>query len=234
MNPPGKKSPAGKRSPAIPPPLVTALCILSLLVIPRSPAGGEEYRLPPQHTWKRLYNRAEIIKTEVSREIEADKSRWIDAYADLHTCTEIPLSSLRETILDYESYPQIFKRNRGMEVVREDGAVYHDMVAGIEVLGVSYAVRFRQAVTVLVDEPNRLLVDYSYVWGDGRVKDVRGAWYFEELPGTNRCYVRYIAASRMMQRFALQRFIMAMLIDGETKDALIQFLDAARDRNAVK
>ncbi|MDR3192674.1 MAG: SRPBCC family protein [Treponema sp.] len=194
--------------------------------------NGEEYRLPPRNTWKKLYGKAEIIRSEVSREIEADKSRWIDAYADLHTCTDIPLSSLRETILDYESYPRIFKRNKGMRVIHEDGLVYHDMVAGIEVFGVSYTVRFRQLVTVLVDEPDRLIVDYGYVWGDGRVRDVRGAWYFETLPGTDRCYIRYFAASRMMQRFPLQRFVMSMLIDGETKDALTQFLTAARDRNA--
>jgi ribosome-associated toxin RatA of RatAB toxin-antitoxin module len=195
--------------------------------------SGEEYQLPPQDTWKKLYGRAEIIKTEVSREIDADKNRWIDAYADLHTCTDIPLSSLRETILDYESYPQIFKRNKGMEVIRENGLVYHDMVAGIEVFGVAYTVRFRQLVTVLVDEPNRLLIDYSYAWGDGRVKDVRGAWYFETLPGTEQCYVRYFATSRIMQRFPLQRFIMSMLIDGETRDALAQFLAAARNRSAA-
>jgi hypothetical protein len=194
--------------------------------------NGEEYRLPPRNTWKNLYNKAEIIKTEVSREIEADKSRWIDAYADLHTCTDIPLSRLRETILDYESYPRIFKRNKGMQVIRENGLVYHDMVAGIEVFGIAYTVRFRQLVTVLVDEPNRLIIDYRYAWSDGRVKDVRGAWYFETLPGTEWCYVRYFAASRMMQRFPLQRFIMSMLIDGETKDALTQFLSAARNRDA--
>jgi hypothetical protein len=35
----------------------------------------------------------------------------------------------------------------------------------------------------------------------------------------------------MMQRFALQRFIMSMLIVGETKDALTQFLGAARNRS---
>jgi hypothetical protein len=204
--------------------------VLLLFFAPRLQA--EEYGLPPRNSWKKLYNRAEIIRTEVSREIEADGSRWIDAYADLHTCTDIPLSSLRETILDYESYPLIFKRNKGMDVIREDGLVYHDMVAGIEVFRVSYALRFRQLVTVMIDEPDRLLIDYSFVWGDGRVKDVRGIWYFENLPGTNRCYVRYIAASRIMQRFALQRFIMSMLIDGETKDALNQFLDAAKSKNA--
>jgi hypothetical protein len=206
--------------------------LLFFLFVFGTAVNGEEYRLPSPNTWRKLYNKPEIIKTEVSREIEADKSRWIDAYADLHTCTDIPLSGLRETILDYEAYPRIFKRNKAMQVIRENGAVYHDMLAGIEVFGVSYTVRFRQQVTVLVDEPNRLVVDYSYAWGDGRVKDVRGAWYFETLPGTNQCYVRYFAASRMMQRFPLQRFIMSMLIDGETKDALAQFLDAARNRNA--
>jgi hypothetical protein len=210
-----------------------SVVLLFFLFSPRAPADAEDYCLPPQNTWKKLYNRVEIIKTEVSREIAADESRWIDAYAELHTCTDIPLSSLRETILDYESYPQIFKRNKGMQVIRKDGAVYHDMVAGIEVFKVSYALRFRQLVTVLVDEPGRLLIDYSYDWGDGRVKDVRGAWYFEKLPGTNQCYVRYVAASRIMQRFSLQRFIMSMLIDRETKDAMAQFLDAARDRNTV-
>jgi hypothetical protein len=206
------------------------LGLLFLLLVPGIQA--EEYRLPPRDTWKKLSGKIEILKTEVSREIEADKSRWIDAYADLHTCTDIPFSSLRETILDYGSYPRIFKRNKGMEVIYENGEVYHDMAAGIEVFGVSYVVRFRQLVTVLADEPNRLIVDYSHVWGDGRVKDVRGAWYFESLPGTEGCYVRYFAASRMMQRFPLQRFIMSMLIDGETKDALNQFLGAARDRTA--
>jgi hypothetical protein len=205
--------------------------LLFFLLVSGTAVNGEEYLLPPRNTWEKLHNKIGIIKTEVSREIEDDKSRWIDVYADLHTCTDIPLSSLRETILDYESYPQIFKRNRAMHVVRENGAVYHDMLAGIEVLGVSYTVGFRQQVTVLADTPNRLIVDYSYAWGDGRVKDVRGAWYFETLPGTEQCYVRYFAASRMMQRFPLQRFIMSMLIDGETKDALTQFLGAARNRN---
>ncbi|MDR1971529.1 MAG: hypothetical protein LBQ46_06370 [Treponema sp.] len=211
--------------------ILLAAGLLLFLFVP--PARGEDYALPPQNTWRKLYNRAEIIKTEVSREVEADKSRWIDAYADLHTCTDIPLSVLRETILDYESYPGIFKRNKAMEVIREDGAVYHDMTAGIEVFGTSYTVQFRQQVTVLADEPDRLLIDYSYVRGDGRVKDVRGIWYFQTLPGTDRCYVRYIAASRMMQRFALQRFIMSMLIDGETKDALNQLLGAARNRRVA-
>jgi hypothetical protein len=206
--------------------------LITLFVLPVPHIRGEGCGLPPQGTWEKLYQRAEIIRAEVSREIEIDKSRWIDVYADLHTCTDIPLSSLRETILNYESYPRIFKRNRGMDVIREDGAVYHDMAAGIEVFGVSYTVRFRQLVTVLVDEPDRLLIDYSFVHGDGRVKDVRGAWYFEVLPGMERCYVRYIAASRMAQRFPLQRFIMSMLIDGETKDALNQFLAAARYRSA--
>jgi hypothetical protein len=60
---------------------------------------------------------------------------------------------------------------------------------------------------------------------------VRGGWYFESLPGTNRVYVRYYAASRVMQRIPLQRFFMSILIDDETKDALRQFLAAARRRS---
>jgi hypothetical protein len=202
--------------------------LLFFLLCPRLPADPEGYHLPLRDAWDKLYNRAEIIESTVSREIEDDGSQWIDAYADLHTCTDIPLASLRKTILDYESYPLIFKRNKNMEIAREGRALYHDITAGMEVFGVSYTVRFRQKVTVLVDEPDRLLIDYSYVRGDGRVKDVRGAWYFERLPGTDRCYVRYFAASRMMRRFALQRLIMSMFIDGETRGALNQFLNAAR------
>jgi hypothetical protein len=213
----------------------TILCagLLFFLFVPRVKADPGEYALPPRDAWEKLYNRAEIIRTEVSREIEVDKSRWIDSYADLHTCTDVPLASMRATILDYESYPRIFKRNKDMRVIREEGVTYHDMTAGLEVFGTSYAVSFRQRVTVLVDEPDRLLIDYSYDRGDGRVKDVRGAWYFERLPGTDRCYVRYFAASRMVQRFGLQRFIMSMLIDAETKGALNQFLAAARDRTGA-
>ncbi|MDR0399562.1 MAG: hypothetical protein LBH51_01290 [Treponema sp.] len=220
----------GTRRPRFGGILLVCSALLALLPVPR--AGGEDFDLPPRNAWKKLYKKAEIIKTEVSREIEDDKTRWIDAYAELHTCTDIPFSRLRETILNYESYPRIFKRNQDMQVIREDGAVYHDMVAGIEVLGASYAVRFRQMAAVLVDEPNRLHIDYSYVRGDGRVKDVRGAWYFETLPGTDWCYVRYVAASRMAQRFPLQRLVMSLLIDGETRDALNQFLAAARNGSA--
>ncbi|MDR1047653.1 MAG: SRPBCC family protein, partial [Treponema sp.] len=185
--------------------------LLFLFMLPTAEMNGEEFSLPPKDTWEKLFNRAVIIKAEVSREIEADGSKWIDAYADLHTCTDIPMSSLRETILDYEAYPRIFKRNKGMKVIREEGRVYHDMTAGLEVLGVSYAVRFRQEVTVVVDEPGRLILDFSYVTGDGNVKNVRGAWYFESLPGTDRVYVRYYGASRVMQRIPLQRFFMSIL-----------------------
>jgi hypothetical protein len=205
--------------------------LLFLFMLPAAALNGEEFSLPPKDTWEKLFNRAVIIKTEVSREVEADKTKWIDAYAELHTCTDIPMSSLRETILDYEAYPRIFKRNKGMEVIREEGRVYHDMTAGLEVLGVSYAVRFRQAVTVLVDEPGRLILDFSHVADDGNVKNVRGAWYFESLPGTNRVYVRYYGASRVMQRIPLQRFFMSILIDDETSGALRQFLTAARKRS---
>jgi hypothetical protein len=105
------------------------------------------------------------------------------------------------------------------------------MTAGLEVLGVSYAVRFRQEVTVVVDEPGRLILDFSYVSGDGNVRDVRGGWYFESLPGTDRVYVRYFGASRVMQRIPLQRFFMSILIDDETRGALRQFLNAARKRD---
>jgi hypothetical protein len=207
--------------------------LLFLFVLPAL-VNGEEFTVPPRDTWPKLFNKAEIIKTEVSREIEDDKSKWIDAYAELHTCTDIPMSSLRETILDYDAYAKIFKRNKGMQVIRENDRVYHDMVAGIEILGVSYAVRFRQLVTVVVDEPDRLILDFSHVSDDGRVKDVRGGWYFESLPGTNWIYVRYFGASRISQRFSLQRFFMSLLIDGETKDALVQFLAAARKREIAK
>ncbi|MDR2305271.1 MAG: SRPBCC family protein [Treponema sp.] len=202
-----------------------------LFMLPAAALNGEEFSLPPKDTWEKLFNKVEIIRTEVYREVETGKTKWIDAYADLHTSTDIPMSSLRETILDYEAYPRIFKRNKGMEVVREDGRVYHDMTAGLEVLGVSYAVRFRQAVTVVVDEPDRLILDFSHVAGDGNVKDVRGGWYFESLAGTGRVYVRYYGASRVMQRIPLQRFFMSILIDDETRSALRQFLAAARKRS---
>jgi hypothetical protein len=210
----------------------TKLCraMLFLFMLPAA-VNGEDFSLPPENTWAKLFNKTEIIRMEVSNEIEADKSKWIDAYADLHTCTDIPMSSLRETILDYEKYPEIFKRNRGMQVIRENGKVYHDMLAGIDILGVSYTVHFRQLVTVVVDEPGRLILDYSHVSDDGKVKDARGAWYFESLPGTNRVYVRYYAASRVIRRFPLQRFFMSMLIDDETSGALRQFLAAARKRS---
>jgi hypothetical protein len=190
-----------------------------------------EFSLPPQAAWKRLYNRSEIIESQVSREIDADKSKWIDFYADVHTFTDIPMASLRATILDYESYPLTFNQYKSIVVSREGDRVFYDTVMGKEVLGTLHTMAFRQMVTKVVDEDGRLVLNFSHVSDDGRIKNARGTWYFESIPDTEWTYIRYYGASRVIQLFGLQRFFMSLLIDGESKDALAQFLRAARRRS---
>jgi hypothetical protein len=202
-----------------------------LLVCALSGAQEGAFSLPPQTKWRRLYNRSEVIESQVSREIDADKNKWIDFYADVHTLTDIPMAGLRETILDYESYPLTFNQYKSIAVARDGDRVFHDTVMGVEAFGTLYSMAFRQMITTAADDGNRLVLNFSHVSDDGRIKNTRGTWYFESLPGTEWTYVRYYGASRVVQLFGLQRFFMSLFIDKESKDALAQFLKAARKRS---
>ncbi|GHU62162.1 hypothetical protein FACS189445_4920 [Spirochaetia bacterium] len=165
----------------------------------------------------------------MSQERGDDRIRWIDVYTDVHIATDIPLDTLRRTILDFDNYPRMFKRNRSITVIREDGKVYNDMTMGAELMGISFITSYRVLVTELVNAPEEFIIDYRLVSGDGNIQDFYGPWYLERIPGNgeDHCYVRYYASSRVIRKYPLQRLIMALFINSESKDLMGQFLKTA-------
>jgi hypothetical protein len=187
--------------------------------------------LPDQAALGKIFNKPSIIKTEVSQEKGSDNIRWIEAYTDVHFSTDIPLEKLRRTILDFDNYPQMWRRNRNIAVIREDGKVYHDMTMGAELMGFSFIINYRVLVTELFDTPDEFVIDYRFVSGDGSMKEFYGRWYFEKIPlsgnGEDRFYVRCHTSSVVIRKYPLQRLIMSLFINVESRDLMVQFLKAA-------
>jgi hypothetical protein len=190
-----------------------------------------DIELPGQGEWKRIFNRPGIIKTDVSQEKGDDNIRWVDVYTDVHITTDIPMDKLRREILNFNNYPRIFKRNPGITVIREDEQVYLDMLVGGELMGVSLYANARVLVTELYNTPEEFVLAFSHVSDDGRVKDVYGRWFLKRIPGGGKeqFYIRYYASSKVIRKYPLQRMIMALCINSESRDLLIQFLKAARE-----
>jgi hypothetical protein len=187
--------------------------------------------MPGQEVLQKIFNKPGIVKTEVSQEMGDDKVRWIDVYTDVHIATDIPLDKLRRAILDFDNYPRMFKRNLNIAVIREDGKLYNDMTMGAEFLGISFITTYRVLVSELVNTPEEFVIDYSLVSGDGSMKDFYGRWYLEKIPrsggGEDQYYVRYYASSKVIRKYPLQRLIMALFINGESKDLMSQFVKTA-------
>jgi hypothetical protein len=187
--------------------------------------------IPGQETLKKINNRPGIIKTMISQEREDDKTAWIEMYTDVHITSALPMDKLRRVILDFAGYPRIFRRNETTAVVREDDAVYLDMAVGAEFLGLSFLTNYRVLVTEVRNTPEEFILDFSHVSDDGSVKDVSGRWYLKKLPPTEgaeqRYYVRYHAYSKVARKYPLQRMIMSMFINSESRDLMRQFVEAA-------
>jgi hypothetical protein len=206
------------------------LSALLLLDLSRLSAQEADIELPDQGVLKNIFNRPGIVKTEVSQERGDDKLRWIEAYTDVHIVTDIPMDKLRRAVLNFNNYPRIFRRNPGITVIREDDKVYLDMILGAELMGLSFLTRCRVLVTELVNTSEEFGLGFSHVSDDGSVKDVHGRWYLKRIPGgEERFYIRYYASSKVIRKYPLQRLIMSMCINGESRDLMNQFLQTARE-----
>ena len=195
---------------------------------PVLPAQERDFILPSEKERDEIFGKLVIIKTVVSQEIEENKTKWVEMYMDLHTGTSVSFTRLRSTLLEFEKYPLFFKRNVSTEFHREENLL--DMVAGLEVMGLSFYTWYRVLVSEAVNEPGRLILDFSHMDDDGTVRNVRSRWYLERYyldTGEERCYVRYFASSAVIQKYPLQRTIMSMFINSESRDLLSQFLAAA-------
>jgi hypothetical protein len=208
---------------------LTALFLLGLSTVP---AQESSITIPDQEILEKINNRPGIIKTVISQEREDDNTAWIEMYTDVHITSAIPMDRLRRVILDFAGYPRIFRRNETTAVVREDDAVYLDMAVGAEFLGLSFLTHYRVLVTEVRNTPEEFILDFSHVSDDGSVKDVSGRWYVKQLPraegAEQQCYVRYHAYSKVARKYPLQRMIMSMFINSESRDLMRQFVEAAR------
>lgn len=210
---------------------VIKLLALFLFGFSRLSAQETGMEIPGQETLEHINGRPGIIKTVVSQETGDDKIRYIEAYTDVHIVSAIPMDALRRTILGFESYPRIFRRNQETAVIRENDAVCLDMTVGAQFLGIDFLVNYRVAVTELCDTPEEFILDFSHVSDDGGVKDISGRWHIKKLPQTGgaeqQCYVRYYAYSKVTRKYPLQRMIMSLFINSESRDLMSQFIKAA-------
>jgi hypothetical protein len=105
------------------------------------------------------------------------------------------------------------------------------MAVGAEFLGLSFLTNYRVLVTEALNTPEEFILEFSHVSDDGSVKDVSGRWYLKKLPpmesAGQRYYVRYHAYSKVARKYPLQRMIMSMFINSESRDLMRQFVEAA-------
>jgi hypothetical protein len=205
-----------------------ALFLLSLSFLS---AQETDIAIPDQEILKKITNTPGIIKTMVSQEKGDDKIRWIEMHTDVHIVSAIPMDKLRRAILDFAQYPRIFRRNEKTAVIRENEAVYLDMDVGAEFLGIDFFVNYRVLATETRNTPEEFILNFSYISGDSSVQDVSGWWYLKKLPQTGgaeqQFYVRYYAYSKVANKYPLQRMIMSLFINSESRDLMNQFVKAA-------
>jgi hypothetical protein len=208
-----------------------ALPALILLGLSPLPAQETDLAIPDREVLETINGVPGIIKAVVSQEMGDDKIRWIEMYTDVHIVSALPMDALQRTILDFASYPRIFRRNQETAVIRENDAVYLDMVVGAKFLGIDFLVSYRVVVAELRNTPEEFILDFSHVSDDGSVKDVSGRWYVKKIPrpdgGEQQCYVRYYARSTALRKYPFQRMIMSMFINSESRDLMNQFVKAA-------
>jgi hypothetical protein len=210
---------------------IVKLLALFLLGFSFLSAQETDIEIPDREILKKINNTPGIIKTVVSQEKGDDKIRWIEMRIDVHTVSAIPMDKLRRAILDFDTYPRIFRRNEKTTVIRENEAVCLDMDVGAEFLGIDFFVNYRVLATETRNTPEEFILDFSYVSGDSNVQDVSGWWHVKKLPqaegAEQQFYVRYHAYSKVASKYPFQRMIMSLFIDSESRDLMNQFVKAA-------
>jgi hypothetical protein len=207
---------------------LSVLLLLGLSSLSAQEAGIE---IPDRETLEAINGTPGIIKAVVSQERGDDKIRWIEMYTDVHIVTAIPIDRLKRTILDFDGYPRIFRRNQETVAIRKHDAVFLDMAVGAEFLGIKFLVNYRVLCAELRNTPEEFVLDFSHVSDDGGVKDVSGRWHVKKLPQAEgaepQFYIRYYAYSKVVRKYPLQRMIMSLFIHSESRDLMKEFVKAA-------
>jgi hypothetical protein len=194
--------------------------------------GGETDILSAAGTdLSQIYNRPQVVSSSISWETPEDKSRWISMDAEVHVFSDLPFGKLCEISRDMKNFPSFFKRIRGTRVTALEDSSLLEMSVSVGLMGVNYETAYTMYVTEPVNTQSRLLIDYSFLSGDGLLKnDAHGTWFLEaaSLNGTPGTYVRYTAHGVVLKKFPLQETIMEIFVNREHVDIMNQFLRAGR------
>jgi hypothetical protein len=195
--------------------------------------SGVEPALPSDADLSRIHNKPRVVSSSVSGEIPEDGYRWISMDAAVHVFSDLPFEKLREISRDMKNFPSFFKRLKGVRLTELDSSSLLEMSVSVGLMGLNYETTYTMYVTEPVNTRNRLLIDYSFLSGDGLVKnDAHGIWFLEDasLNGVPGTYVYYTVHGVVLKKFPLQETIMDMFVNMEHVDIMNQFLRAGRRR----
>ncbi|MDR2142907.1 MAG: hypothetical protein LBP29_00885 [Treponema sp.] len=204
-------------------------CVVFFAFLVLSGAFGENApEIPPEAQLKRLLDRPASVHTKVDSYKEGEKV-WIALEADVHVCTDIPLSKLKAAVTDYDNYVNIFKRTTA-SAASSAGDVVLSLQLVVGALGITFVTNYSVLMTEEIDEPDRFLLRFSHYSDDGTVKNVRGYWYFKTVyvDGKPCTYIRYFSASDSIKKNVFQKTASSMFIVSEYTGMLKELLAAAR------
>jgi hypothetical protein len=153
---------------------------------------------------------------------------WIAMEADIHICTDVPLSKLKAAVTDYNNYMNTFRRTSAS--TENDAGDILSMQVTVSALGITVVTSYSVLMTEEIDEPDRFLLRFSHYSDDGTIKNVRGYWYFKTVyvEGISRTYVRYFSASDSQRKNLLQKTATSMFITSEYSGMLKELVAAAK------
>jgi hypothetical protein len=209
--------------------LELTLVFMFFLFLPVIVGAEEMIEPPPAGVLRQIFNNPKVVTAEVSKKTGNEDGPWISMYADVHVYTDISLENMDAVVTAYEDYPAFFTQVKNVQVRRSMEGVYQSFKVIVGLMGFSVESNYTVLVEEIVRTPSKLILKYSHVSDDGSIKDVHGTWYLESLsldgkPGT---YMRYTSTSRVIQKFPLQRIIMAMFAGSEHTQLIHRFLNSA-------
>ncbi|MDR1908431.1 MAG: hypothetical protein LBQ35_00750 [Spirochaetaceae bacterium] len=170
----------------------------------------------------------EILDYRLARK-EGDWAGWFDVSVGLHGLTETGVGRLRAAILDFPRYSRTFKRCLGALAAESGGETVLDAQLGVKILGFTFGARLVCLVTRYIDTEETFDVIFTQREDFSTLYGAYGEWYFRrvEIDGRPYTYYRFTASSAVLNKFALQEWIMSAFGPGEFRDFAAQLVRAA-------
>ncbi len=174
------------------------------------------------------------ISFEIHSEKAADKRTWISFGAQIESVFRCPMERIMETLWDFESSPEVFKRIDSVRVRFNDGRVaVTEQKSVIRVLGISY-------VSELVFENEQrktgdttAVFTFKAVELDANTKSSAGSWYMEEFvdsSGTVSTRIVYTVESVVAATVPGQEFFIRNFGEGDIKNLVRELAVAVKNR----